>query len=173
MRMPAIILTRLRFEWIGGAIFWACLLALVGSATAQGSVGYAKVADDEQARAALFVLDEFLDTGSKLEEVSRRYAQIVSYYDRGRLSRDAVMRDKAAYMRRWPVRRVRPDLRTLVVTTSGDGVFEVAVEIDFEVTNDHAQIAGRSIVDVVVRYRGDSFEVIGEGGHVISRLRRN
>lgn len=148
-------------------------LGLAAVAAAQGAVGYATVADDDQARAALFVLDAFFDTEATLEELSGRYAQRVSYYGAGEVSRDAVLKDKAAYLRRWPVRRVRPDLPTLEASASGDGVFEVAVEIDFEVVNDESRITGRSLVEIVLRERGDGFEVIGEGGRVIRRRRWN
>lgn len=145
------------------------LLALA-AAPAGAQTARALLPDLGQADAAMFVIEAYLNGENTLEDISSQYAQVVSYYDLGAQSIDTVLNDKAAYVRRWPQRAFFPDLNTLAVTViEPDNIYSVAVEVDFDVSNDRASVAGRSLIEIVVRRAGEGFEIIGEGGRVISR----
>lgn len=142
--------------------------AQTAAATA-GPFGSAQVADLEQADAALFVIEEYLDGDNSLEEISRHYADVVSYYDLGPQSLETVLTDKAAYLRRWPRRVFAADLGTLVVANIDEDIHAVTLEVDFEVTNARSSVAGRSLIEIVVRKTEGGHRIIAEGGQVLSR----
>lgn len=122
----------------------------------------------------MFVLERVLDESGDAASVLRFYAPRLRYFDRGEISRREVMADKAAYFRRWPERRFRPDLATLetsVLTEEGEErAIDVRIEVEFDVAGPDREASGRSVVEVTLAPRGaDAFIVVAEGGRVISR----
>lgn len=127
----------------------------------------------EEAEAALFVLEAFLDGDAGLEELAALYDERVVYFDTGLQSREAVLAYRRDFLARWSERAYAPDLSTLVVKRDGAGRFAVSVEVDFTVRNAAALLRGRSLVDLTVEKRGDVFVVVREAGQVITQAARD
>ena len=109
-----------------------------------------------EARAAMFVIERFLNEENELDDIKAFYGSSVFYFREGVQSFDEVMADKEAYLRRWPDRRFDPDLRTLqtrlIEGPDGRRDVEVRLEVDFEVSG--AGRHGRNRFDGV-GYSGD------------------
>ncbi len=148
-----------------GRLLAAAALAAVAAPTAgaQGPL----FATLGEARAAMFVLEDFLDGDASIGEIARLYADTVEYFDKGALKRAEILDIRRNFLSRWSSRSYAPDLSTLVVRRDGENRYVVQIEVDFTVQNAAAQVAGRSLVDLTVVERGDAFEVVREGGRVI------
>lgn len=125
--------------------------------------------DRGAAAAAFFVLEGHLDPDASVEEMRERYADRVLYYGRGFQDRSVVLTDKSYYMRRWPTRRLAPDLSTLVVAAQPGGAYEVSIEYDFSVRNDAATVSGRARLDLTLEPTADGFLIARENGAILAR----
>lgn len=150
------------------ALLWLGGFAAAQDTAAPGSA-LGRVTNAEHARAAIFVLENYLSEDNDLSAVAAQYADTVYYYDLGPQSIESVLADKSAYLQRWPVRRFGPDLETLTVLEVAEGELRVSVEVAFDVANSTRQISGRSLIEITVARFAAGFKIVAENGRVLSR----
>lgn len=148
------------------------LAAGIAAAPAPAAASGPLFATREEAEAAFFVLERFLDGSAELETLGQLYADRVIYFDTGEQTRDAVLAYRREFFSRWSERDYAPDLSTLVVKRDGSDRYAVSVEVDFTVRNAAALLRGRSVVDLTVERRPSGFAVVREGGRVITQAVR-
>lgn len=138
-------------RWSAAALFAATLACSVTGAHAVARTVSQPLGTELEARAAMFVIERFLDEENELDDIKAFYGSTVFYFREGVQSLDEVMADKKAYLERWPERRFNPDLRTLrtrlIEGSDGRRDVEVRLEVDFEVAG--ANRRGRSRFDGV------------------------
>lgn len=122
-----------------------------------------------EATAVFFLLETHLDTAATIDDMRLWYAEKVRYYGRGAQDRALVLTDKKYYLDRWPRRLVTPDLSTLTVASLSGGVYEVAIEVDFTVSNDRTTISGRTRIELTLEEGPDGLKITREGGRILSR----
>ena len=104
-------------------------------------------------------LRDFIITGQS-DDVSRRAAHLMDdltkFYDRGAISRQEACALMAAYNRKWPIRRFRPDDLSVQVERINRGVFKLSQSFDWEVSDGRRRKTGRSrIVCEILQTDGD------------------
>ena len=157
---------RLISAFASAAIALFALLSFTQSAAAKSVV---RLEDAGQAAAVFFLLETRMDTGASLDDMRDWYAEEVIYYGRGVQDRALVLTDIKFYIDQWPNRELRPDLATLVVTTVEDGMYELAIEADYNVSNDESSIEGRTTIELTVKIEGNVILITRESGRVLSR----
>lgn len=117
-----------------------------------------------------FVLDEYLGNG-RADHVNRAdmYASLVTYYARGRISRAAVMSDKASYYRRWPSRVYAYVPDTLRIDNAGDAGVTVVFRHSFVVMNGAERRTGVAITRLGVTLEDGRFVIVRETGAIDRR----
>lgn len=153
---------------VAAALAFGAVVAPAGFARASGG---ALFASQDEAEAALFVLERFLDGGASIDEIADLYAEEIDYFAVGRLKRERVLDYRRAFLSRWSKIAYTPDLDTIVVTRRGEDGFLVVVEVDFLVSNASAELRGRSRSEITLSRRGEGFAVVGEGGEVLQQAR--
>lgn len=135
---------RLKSAWFFAA--WFCLVASASPLSARGVS--APLGTSLEARAAMFVIDRFLDEKNDLDDIAAFYGESVFYFREGVQSRAEVLADKKAYLQRWPNRRFFPDLTTLrtrlIEGPDGRRDVEVRLEVDFEVAGKRRDLRRRN-----------------------------
>jgi hypothetical protein len=121
----------------------------------------------DEAEAALFVLEAFLDDDADVEKLRSLYADSVQYFDMGQLERSKVIALKKDFISRWSRKFYFPDLSTLLVKRDGEHSFAVKVEVDFKLESVATDLEGRSLVDVTLARQGRNFLIIREAGKII------
>jgi hypothetical protein len=117
-----------------------------------------------------FVLEDYLGTGrSNHVNRSEIYAPRVTYYSRGRISRTAIMADKAAYYRRWPSRVYAYVPETLRIENAGDAGVTVVFRHSFVVANSAGRRSGIAVTRLGVTLDNGRFVIVRETGEVDRR----
>lgn len=153
----------------------ALALAVVGAAPAAPvcaqSARSVVLANEAEATAAIFVLEDYLSGDNDIERIADLYAENAEYFDLGLQPREAILRDKEAYLERWPERLFTPDLDTLEVRNPGPNLYEVDVEVDYAVWNPESAASGRALVTLTLMRHGDRFKITRERGATVPRAR--
>ena len=122
----------------GGLVAAALIVGAAQTAWAEARSVSEPLKTPLEARAAMFVIDQFLNDENDLEAIKAFYGESVFYFREGAQSRAEVLADKKAYLERWPRRRFEPDLGTLrtrlIKGPDGRSDVEVSLEVDFEVS---------------------------------------
>lgn len=117
-------------------------------------------------------IDGFYLSGDDLtpEEIATLYAPRVDYFgDRGKL-RDAIVRDKLAYFRRWPNRRYELIPETLAVYRDPDAQqVDVEFEYQFETRGRGRRSEGRGIALLTLDFSQPGGQIVREEGRVLDR----
>lgn len=153
------------------ALSVALASALAAAPAAAQAQETALLQDEGEADAAIFVLERYFTDQNDVEEIESLYNDTVWYFDLGPQPRSAIMADKSAYIERWPDRDFTPDLSTLKVSNIGGDVYDIAVEVDFTVSNGDRQVEGRTFIELTVERMNGAFKITEEGGRVLSRQR--
>lgn len=127
---------------------------------------------DEQAeeKLILFVMVDYLGHGKANHESDPRiYADRVSYFDRGEISRDAVIADQQSFYRRWPVRSYEYIADTLKIGASNDYSVEVTFRYNFELGNGKRTKRGVGVAKLGVAEADGRFVIVRESGSVKGR----
>lgn len=127
---------------------------------------------DEQAQEMLilFVMVDYLGHGKANHESDPRiYADRVSYFDRGEISRDAVIADQQSFYRRWPVRSYEYIADTLKIGASNDYSVDVTFRYHFEVGNGKRTKRGVGNAKLGVAEADGRFVIVRESGSVATR----
>lgn len=116
------------------------------------------------------VADAYLRTGNAGDPaaIGALYADRVQYYDRGSVARDDVLRDKAAYLRRWPERDYRR-VSDVTVEPGPGGGSRLRFDYAYRVAGPGRGAEGEGWAELTVRPDGDAFEIFGEDGGVGAR----
>jgi len=96
------------------------------------------------------------------------YNDTINYYDKGDTSLSQVIREKAAYMKRWPQRNFTfLDIRLL--KTENPVVKKAICIMRWEVSNDKKTLSGISEAEYLLRMDGGDILILGESSKVLSR----
>ena len=119
------------------------------------------------AERAQAVADAYLRTGNAGDRAAIRdlYADRVQYYDRGSVARDDVLRDKDAYLRRWPERAYRR-VSDVDVEPGPGASSRLRFDYTYRVAAPGRDAEGAGWAELTVRPDGDAFQIIGEDGGV-------
>jgi serine/threonine-protein kinase len=120
---------------------------------------------------ATTVADEYLTFGAMddLSRVGEVYADQIRYYDRGLVSRPAVLADKLAYYGRWPQRQYARVSAVRSLPTGGGGR-RVEFEYEFRVSDPFGdEAAGKARVVLSLERQGGRVRIVEENGEVIER----
>ena len=116
--------------------------------------GHPQGQPDLTSRVLLWVEQEYLD-----DRVT--YAPRISWYDKGTMSRDAVLQDRAKYIAAWPERRFTYVAGTLQVVESGPSRYTATFSVDYWVRNARSQErSGRSHISVDLLASGGQLVVV-------------
>jgi len=120
-----------------------------------------------------FIREDYLSTWSSSPRLIRRhYADPMDYYwGKKDVSLKKVLRDKVAYMSRWPQRYFRLVADTLEVTRSKEDpyIYAVKFEYEFETKRRGAQKAGIGETGLLLELFDRRILIRGEGGKVLER----
>ena len=109
------------------------------------------------------ILRDFIITG-QADDVSLRASHLMDdltkFYDRGAISRQEACALMAAYNRKWPIRRFRPDDLSVQVERIERGVFKLSQSFDWEVSDGRRQKTGRSRIVCEILRTGDDYKII-------------
>lgn len=117
-------------------------------------------------------IDGFYLSGEDLtpEEIATLYAPRVDYFgDRGK-RRDAIVRDKLAYFRRWPDRRYELIAESLEVYRNSDAEqVDIEFEYQFETRGRGRQSSGRGVAFLTLDFSQPGGQIVREEGRVLDR----
>jgi hypothetical protein len=120
-----------------------------------------------------FVREEYLSSWAADRRVlQRRFSDpVVYYWGKKDVPRKQVIREKMAYLARWPQRYYRLVGDSLEVTRINDneGVYGVKFRYEFETKRGEATSSGLGETRLLVRLVGSRVIVRGEGGSVLER----
>ncbi len=121
-----------------------------------------------------FIREDYLSTWSSSPRLIRRhYADPMDYYwGKKDVSLKKVLRDKMAYMSRWPQRYFRLVANTLEVTRRKDEpyIYAVQFEYEFETKRRGAQKSGIGKTGLLLELFDKRIMIRGEGGKVLERF---
>lgn len=117
-----------------------------------------------------FVVIEYLGHGrSDHRDRPALFAPRIKYYQKGVISREALLADKAAYYRRWPQRRYEL-IKDSVQAAPGSGdSIDVTFHYAFEVSNGKEVRRGTGVSRLGVQLIDGQFSIISEDGKVERR----
>jgi hypothetical protein len=110
-----------------------------------------------------------LSESDNLSAILELYANEVRYYDRGLVDKNAIRRDKLAYMRRWPVRKYKVISAIKISASDNPDVKQVEFQCSFQVQNDKKSISGVSHSVLMVKNEVDKMVIIKETGETLNR----
>jgi len=120
-----------------------------------------------------FIREDYLSSWSSSPRLIRRhYADPMDYYwGKKDVSLKKVLRDKMAYMSRWPQRYFSLRADTLEVTRSKDDpyIYAVKFEYEFETKRRGSQKSGIGKTGLLLELFDKRIMIRGEGGKVIER----
>lgn len=123
----------------------------------------------DQAQALQFAA-EWFNAGTEAADAQamrRFYADSVRYYERGTLPWSAVAADKAAYLRRWPLRSYQLDQVQLLSAADGstaDDELQVAMHFHWRVERDGRWRRGLAVTVLALRQVDGQWRVVAERG---------
>ncbi len=152
------------------------LLVLVGL-TAQGAL--AQSASDNRQRSydhetiADFVQNAYLMSWfSKHRYVRRHYSDpVANYWGKREVRLRDVIRDKDAYVRRWPSRHYQLNRDSLSIRRQPDraGTYDVIFEYAFDARSRSKRSCGIGETELTLKLLGDEIIITAEGGRVLRR----
>jgi hypothetical protein len=120
-----------------------------------------------------FVREEYLSSWAvDRRMLQRRFSDpVVYYWGKRDVPRKQVIREKMAYLARWPQRYYRLVGDSLEVTRINDneGVYGVKFRYEFETKRGGATSSGLGETRLLVKLAGDRVIIRGEGGSVLER----
>ena len=130
----------------------------------------AEVEDTALAEAMVRFIVGFYLTGEDLsaEEIAELYAPTVAYNGEAAKSRDDVVRDKLAYVKRWPRRRfeVVPDTIEVVRDSIGPKFVDVVFEYTFEVRSGKRVSRGRGAASLTLDFTSPHAQIVREDSKI-------
>lgn len=117
--------------------------------------------------------DSYLNYSARngTEHIAARYAEQVDYFDRGRVSRAAVVADKGDYLRRWP-RREYERTSDVTVRTVPEGT-QIRFNYRYVVRNDTRMATGEGWVLLTVAEGNGDYHIVSEKGGVYGSAEQN
>jgi hypothetical protein len=112
-----------------------------------------------------FLAEKFGTTSGRIDRV---YAARTEYYGKMR-SRSQFASDKLRYYARWPQRSFKLDPKTLRISATGDGRYNVSFEYQFDVGSPTATRSGRGETRLLLQVAGDRIMIQSENGKVLER----
>lgn len=130
-----------------------------------------EVEDTALAEAMVRFIVGFYLTGEDLtaDEIAELYAPTVSYNGEQAKSRDDVVRDKLAYVKKWPKRRfdVVPDTIEVVRDSIGPKFVDVVFEYTFEVRSGKRVSRGRGAASLTLDFTSPHAQIVREDSKVL------
>jgi len=112
----------------------------------------------------LFALQQTND----LDSLARLYGDPVLFYDQGEISRERIIREKRAYMKRWPRRSHQVyDLR--ISDTDRPDVKRADYNMRWRVSNDERTLSGTLSAWLLLEVQDGRVHIVGESSKVTSR----
>jgi cytochrome c len=132
-------------------------------------VPQAAVTEDQARQFALDYFDRWSrDNASALSWLEENYAPEVTYYGTAR-DRQAILREKTAFARRWPERRYEPEPGVRAVCQSSTCVLEGIVRYACRSAARKAIASGRAEFSLTVDFAAGRPVVTAESGRVLAR----
>ena len=130
-----------------------------------------EVEDTALAEAMVRFIVGFYLTGEHLtaNEIAELYAPTVAYNGEQAKSRDDVVRDKLAYVKKWPKRRfeVVPDTIEVVRDSIGPKFVDVVFEYTFEVRSGRRVSRGRGAASLTLDFTSPRAQIVREDSKVL------
>lgn len=120
------------------------------------------------------ILEAFMTTlfsvqqSNDIDFLEKMYGDPVLYYDQGEVSRARIIREKKAYMKRWPDRSQQA-FEMRFSDTGRQGFKQVSYKLRWRVSNSKRTLSGVSACELLLMVRGAEVHIVGESSKVISR----
>lgn len=143
--------------------------------TASGLAAEVPRPEADESRPVASILEDFIKAGylghGRANHVSEGalFAPEVEYYDKGRIPRDAVIADHAAYYAKWPKRTYEMIAGSLAFKVIDDATVEATFRYIFEVANASKRLGGTGLTTLTLQVRDGRLEIIKENGRVLSK----
>jgi len=100
------------------------------------------------------------------------YAPEVVYYDKGRVSRAAIVADQRAYYRKWPKRTYDLIRDSFNFADAEGGTLDVTFRYTFELSNGRRTTSGTGTTTLGIALRDGAFEIVRENGRTLKPASR-
>ena len=109
-----------------------------------------------------------LQLTNDMDTLGKLYGDPVLYYDQGKVSRKRIIREKKAYVKRWP--RREGQVYDLTITPTGTpGISKANYILRWRVTNDQRDLSGTAAVELLLQRQGNAISIVGEKSSVVAR----
>lgn len=105
-------------------------------------------------------VDHFIDEGALADEVE--------YYDKGKITRAAVLHDNKAYYQKWPERLYDMIDDSLQLKVVDDTTVDATFRYNFHLRKDTRQVSGVGETQLRIVLKDGRFQIAGENGRVVS-----